>query len=218
MIWTHDKTKPISAKEVNLYAFTIVGPDGKPVSDLEPYMGMGGHAEFVKQDGSVFAHIHPQQVVSMASVAIASPSEMMAMHQTDIGSTVSFPYGVPTPGRYRIFVQLKRAGKVETGAFDLTGFVVARLRRKEGGAAPPASWPYLCTPANQSHAIRDALAIARSRVASSPLESETNTAIASFSPFGSVTRPTSFVAALTPFTVSEVPVLWATTVPAGNIP
>lgn len=120
MIWTHDKTKPISAKDLNLYAFSIVGPDGKPVSDLEPYMGMGGHAEFVKQDGSVFAHIHPSGSVSMASVAIASPSEMMAMHQTDIGSTVSFPYGVPTPGRYRIFVQLKRAGKVETGAFDLT--------------------------------------------------------------------------------------------------
>jgi hypothetical protein len=119
MVWAHDKTKPISAKDLSLYSFSIVGPDGKPVADLEPYMGMGGHAEFVKQDGSVFAHIHPSGSVSMASVAVASPSGMMAMHQTDIGSTVSFPYGVPTPGRYRIFVQMKRAGKVETGAFDL---------------------------------------------------------------------------------------------------
>jgi hypothetical protein len=120
MIWAHDKTKPISAKDLNLYAFSIAGPDGKTVADLEPYMGMGGHAEFVKQDGSVFAHIHPSGSVSMASVAVASPSEMMAMHQSDIGSSVSFPYGLPTPGKYRIFVQLKRAGKVETGAFDLT--------------------------------------------------------------------------------------------------
>jgi len=120
MVWEHEKTKPISAKEVMLYSFSILGPDGKPVTDLEPYMGMGGHAEFIKLDGSVFAHIHPSGSVSMASVAVASPSEMMAMHQTGIGSTVSFPYGIPTPGRYRIFVQLKRAGKVETGAFDLT--------------------------------------------------------------------------------------------------
>ena len=100
------------------FRFEIVGPDGKPVNDLEPYMGMGGHAEFIKEDGSVFAHVHPTGSVPMASVAVASPAAMMAMHETNPGPIVSFPYGVPTPGTYRIFVQMKRAGKVETGGFD----------------------------------------------------------------------------------------------------
>ena len=33
---------------------------------------------------------------------------------------VSFPYGLPSAGRYRILVQMKRAGCVETGVFDAT--------------------------------------------------------------------------------------------------
>jgi hypothetical protein len=120
MIWLHDPSKAIAATHLNLFAFEITGPDGKPVADLEPYMGMGGHAEFIKEDGSVFAHVHPTGSVPMASVAVASPAAMMAMHEMNPGPVVSFPYGVPTAGRYRIFVQMKRAGKVETGGFEFT--------------------------------------------------------------------------------------------------
>jgi hypothetical protein len=31
---------------------------------------------------------------------------------------VSFPYGFPKPGDYRIYVQVKQGGKIETGVFD----------------------------------------------------------------------------------------------------
>lgn len=119
MIRVQGDAKPMVAKQVALFSFAIAGPDGKPLNDLEPYMGMGGHAEFIKEDGSVFAHVHPTGSVPMASVAVASPAAMIAMHESSVGPVVSFPYGVPTPGRYKIFVQLKRAGKVVTGAFDL---------------------------------------------------------------------------------------------------
>ncbi len=120
MVWVRDKAKPIVATQLNLFSFEIVGTDGRPVDDLEPYMGMGGHAEFIKEDGSVFAHVHPTGSVPMASEAVASPAAMMAMLETKPGPVVSFPYGVPTPGTYRIFVQMKRAGKIETGGFEFT--------------------------------------------------------------------------------------------------
>jgi hypothetical protein len=120
MVWVHDPKKPIAATKINLFSFEIVGPDGKPVNDLEPYMGMGGHAEFIKDDGSVFAHVHPTGSVPMASVNVASPAAMMAMHEMKPGPVVSFPYGIPTAGKYRVFVQMKRAGRVETGEFEVT--------------------------------------------------------------------------------------------------
>ena len=56
-------------------------------------------------------------LLAVSGIACAHPA-MVAMHETKPGPVVSFPYGVPTPGRYRVFVQMKRAGKVETGSFE----------------------------------------------------------------------------------------------------
>jgi len=116
----HYANKPVFAKQVTLFTFSLIAPDGKTADGMEPYMGMGGHAEFVKRDGSVFAHVHPTGSVPMASVNVASPEAMMNMHQMTVGPEVSFPYGIPTPGNYRVFVQMKREGRVETGAFDIS--------------------------------------------------------------------------------------------------
>jgi hypothetical protein len=43
----------------------------------------------------------------------------MDQHSAPISNTVEFPYGFPSAGRYRVFVQMKHGTTVETGAFDL---------------------------------------------------------------------------------------------------
>ena len=82
-------------------------------------MGMPGHAIFVRRDLRVFAHVHPSGSAPMAAMEIAMPSAQLHAHSVGtLPSTVSFPYGFPEPGDYRIFVQVRRSGRVVTGAFD----------------------------------------------------------------------------------------------------
>jgi hypothetical protein len=57
----------------------------------------------------------------MAAVALAEDATqktgMPSMLMDPVHGHVSFPYGFSQPGDYRIFVQVKRAGHVETGEF-----------------------------------------------------------------------------------------------------
>jgi len=121
--------RPLKANAAMDFKFIVANKDGGPARDLEPYMGMAGHAEFVRSDLSVFAHVHPAGSVPMASLEMAQAGLMgdtssmpgamaMAPASGTLPAEVSFPYGFPKPGNYRIFVQVKRAGKVETGVFD----------------------------------------------------------------------------------------------------
>jgi hypothetical protein len=44
----------------------------------------------------------------------------MTMTLTNLPNVVGFPYGFPSEGSYRIFVQMKHGQTVETGFFDTT--------------------------------------------------------------------------------------------------
>jgi hypothetical protein len=122
MVWENVDTPPIVGR-LNFFRFRLVDNHGNPVSDLQPYMGMAGHAVFVRSDRQVFAHVHPAGSIPMAALDIAQKDAGIQpgtqhQHGASLFSEVSFPYGFPQPGDYRIFVQIKRAGKVETGVFD----------------------------------------------------------------------------------------------------
>lgn len=117
MIWERDQ-QPLVAGQPVWFRYRVEGPEGKPAL-LENYMGMAGHAAFISDDGKIFAHVHPAGSVSMAAVDIAGnqKEDMQGMNGAPMNGEVSFPYGFPQPGDYHIFVQVKRAGHVETGAF-----------------------------------------------------------------------------------------------------
>ena len=139
IVWKHPPG-PLKTGVPVEFTFAVQDKGGRPAQDMEPYMGMAGHAEFVRSDVSVFAHVHPAGSVSMAALELAQDSlpnsagssssqesmsmpmpASMSMPMPESGPlppVVSFPYGFPQPGDYRIFVQIKRSGRVETGVFD----------------------------------------------------------------------------------------------------
>jgi hypothetical protein len=127
MVWIRPPG-PIKAKRAELFRFRLEDANGAPAQDMELYMGMPGHAAFVRDDFQVFAHVHPSGSAPMAAVSMAAAqvsggdaggmAAMHAMHSGGMPAEVSFPWGFPQPGSYRIFVQVKRAGTVETGIFD----------------------------------------------------------------------------------------------------
>jgi hypothetical protein len=120
MIWEQSGA-PLRAGQVSWLRFRVEDAQHEPAQDLEPYMGMAAHAEFVKSDFSVFAHIHPAGSVPMASLMIAQKDFGLPMDHSSMRTppaAISFPYGFPQAGDYRLFVQVRRRGQVETGVFD----------------------------------------------------------------------------------------------------
>jgi hypothetical protein len=138
MLWTNG-SDTLKASRPELFKFRLVDANNNAPPDMALYMGMLGHAAFVKTDGSVFAHIHPNGSVAMAALMMSAGQDtqgesragmkamggmhMNGMHNSgdmaaSLPNEVSFPYGFPTPGRYRIFVQMKHGTTIETGVFD----------------------------------------------------------------------------------------------------
>jgi hypothetical protein len=139
MLW--DRPEAITANTAYGFRFHLLNAEGDPAIDVQPYMGMAGHAAFVKTDGTTFAHTHPEGSAAMPALMLANgganPAAAitdehmdmddmkgmkmdMPMHGDPIPNSVEFPYGFPSAGRYRIFVQMKHGATIETGVFDAT--------------------------------------------------------------------------------------------------
>lgn len=75
--------------------------DGKPASDLQPYLGAMGHLFLVNQDSETFVHSHPDDRTPVPA------------------GTLPFLVRFPKPGLYRGWMQVQRSGKVQTADFIL---------------------------------------------------------------------------------------------------
>jgi hypothetical protein len=77
--------------------------DGKPVTDLQPYLETYAHLTAFHEGDAAFAHLHPTTEVK----------------GDQGGPELSFHAALPTAGNWRLFVQFQTGGRLHTAALTL---------------------------------------------------------------------------------------------------
>ncbi len=108
----------VSGKEVKL-TFNLK-QSGKPITDLEEYLGALGHAVILRESNLDFIHAHPLEDASKTQTG-------------EVGFMVNFPEA----GRYKVFTQFQRAGKVFTTDFLVSVALGTGADSTEGMVHPP---------------------------------------------------------------------------------
>jgi hypothetical protein len=101
---------PLRAAKQATLTFSF-GRAGKPVGDLQPWLGMGGHMIARSADGSTFAHVH--------AVGPMAPSGVLASGVV-YGPDIRFVYTFPQPGRYQIWGQFRHDQQIITVPLEVT--------------------------------------------------------------------------------------------------
>jgi hypothetical protein len=76
-----------------------VARNGRPVADLEPYLGARGHLVALRAGDLAYAHVHPKD-------------------RATAGRAIRFDVALPRRGDHRLFLQFKHRGEVRTAAFS----------------------------------------------------------------------------------------------------
>ncbi len=80
-----------------------VTKDGKPVTDLQPYLAAYGHLIALRQDDLAYLHVHPE----------GAPGD----GRTKPGPAITFFADVPSADTYRLFLDFRHGGVVRTAEF-----------------------------------------------------------------------------------------------------
>ena len=94
--------EPVAGESTSL-AFTV-SEAGHPVEDLQSYLGAKGHLVALREGDLAFLHVHPEETEGAAE-------------------EIAFEATFPTAGRYRLYLQFRHEGVVQTVQFTV---VVAR--------------------------------------------------------------------------------------------
>lgn len=110
------RTRAVDGYEVTIEGGLVAGTDsrltlsvtkdGKPVTDLQPYLGAYGHLVALREGDLAYLHVHPE----------GTPGD----GTTEPGPDVVFFADVPSTGAYRLFLDFQHGGVVRTAPFAIS--------------------------------------------------------------------------------------------------
>jgi hypothetical protein len=94
---------------------------GRPVTDLQTYLGAFGHTLIMSEDMEDYVHSHPLDILAMPDDD-GGPPQFLIPPGADLekirgGPEVTFEGLMPKPGRYRAWTQFRRNDQIRTFAF-----------------------------------------------------------------------------------------------------
>lgn len=117
--------------------FTVTR-NGRPVRDLETYLGALGHLVAIRQGDLAYLHVHPSAAHGGGAGHGAAGSEAAGD-----GDSLAFATQFPSVGSYRLYLDFKHEGQVRTAEFTLavTGERTAPTTRPTASTPPAAPSP-----------------------------------------------------------------------------
>ena len=135
---------PLVAGEDSMLHFQIRDAKGRPVKDLQPYLGAMGHCVILSNDTKSYLHSHPMAEGAEHDMSKMGAMDMSKMNETPApksgGPDVMFHTNFPTAGLYKAWGQFRHKGQIITSSF-----VVNVGAAKAGGvsnAAQDESMPH----------------------------------------------------------------------------
>ena len=97
--------------ETSDFTLRFTDTTGRPVDDLQPYLGAAGHVVVMRADGSGFAHQHAETFDDQGRPVFALPG-------TTFGPDLDLHVVFDRPGTYRLWAQFQLGdGTVVTAPF-----------------------------------------------------------------------------------------------------
>jgi hypothetical protein len=94
---------------------------GRPITDLQTYLGAFGHTLIMSEDMVDYVHSHPLDILAKADDDSGTPQFVIApgadLEKLRGGPDVTFEGLMPKPGLYRAWTQFRRNDKIYTFAF-----------------------------------------------------------------------------------------------------
>jgi hypothetical protein len=104
-----------------------VSRDGRPVTDLQPYLGAYGHLVALRGGDLAYLHVHPDGE-PFETPRSSAPQEPPGDGKTEPGPQIEFGAEVPSDGTYHLYLDFKHDGVVRTAHFQLDATAPAGSR------------------------------------------------------------------------------------------